>query len=277
MKIGFIDYYLDEWHANNYPRMLREQSQGRIRVAYAYGMIPSPHSGMTSRQWCEKYEIQYCETIEELIEKSDALVVLSPDNCEMHEELSKLALASGKKTYIDKTFAPTLQAAKNIFAMANAGGSPCYSSSALRFAEQYQAYMGMDIQAAAFRGPNDVDVYSVHLLEPMMMLMKGKVKRAIALTQGDWANVLYEWEDGRNASMLCTGGDSPFAATLKLKNECVNITAEGNFFESFIDALIKFFEEGIMPVSQEETLSIMAAREAAIKAMEQPGVWVYTD
>ena len=24
MKIGFIDYYLDEWHANNYPDWFRE-------------------------------------------------------------------------------------------------------------------------------------------------------------------------------------------------------------------------------------------------------------
>ena len=24
-KIGFIDYYLDEWHANNYPEMIAEQ------------------------------------------------------------------------------------------------------------------------------------------------------------------------------------------------------------------------------------------------------------
>lgn len=26
--IGFIDYYIDEWHANNYPRMIRESSAG---------------------------------------------------------------------------------------------------------------------------------------------------------------------------------------------------------------------------------------------------------
>ena len=28
-KIGFIDYYLDEWHANNYPRMIAEVSNVR--------------------------------------------------------------------------------------------------------------------------------------------------------------------------------------------------------------------------------------------------------
>ena len=28
MKIGFIDYYLDEWHANKYPAWIKEASNG---------------------------------------------------------------------------------------------------------------------------------------------------------------------------------------------------------------------------------------------------------
>ena len=42
------------------------------------------------------------------MEKSDCLLVLSPDNCEMHEELCQIPLRSGKRTYVDKTFAPDL-------------------------------------------------------------------------------------------------------------------------------------------------------------------------
>ena len=37
--IGFIDYYLDEWHANNYPKMIQELSQGEMKVSYAYGDV----------------------------------------------------------------------------------------------------------------------------------------------------------------------------------------------------------------------------------------------
>ena len=28
MKIGFIDYYLDEWHSNNYPELIAKASGG---------------------------------------------------------------------------------------------------------------------------------------------------------------------------------------------------------------------------------------------------------
>ena len=52
MKVGFIDYYLDEWHANHYPKMLRDISNGEVEVAYAYGKIPSPITGKTSEEWC---------------------------------------------------------------------------------------------------------------------------------------------------------------------------------------------------------------------------------
>ena len=69
IKIGFIDYYLDEWHANNYPAWIREASGGEMVVAYAYGMIKSPISGMTTEHGV-KSTVLKSETIEEVIEKA---------------------------------------------------------------------------------------------------------------------------------------------------------------------------------------------------------------
>lgn len=161
LKIGFIDYYLDEWHANNYPAWIKEQSGGEMEVAYAYGHIDSPIGGMTTNAWCEKYGIQRCATIEELIEKSDRLIVLSPDNCEMHEELCRLPMSSGKLTYVDKTFAPDYPAAKRIFDAAQQGGTPCYSTSALRFAEEYADVDPAGVCAVNCWGPSGFETYSI--------------------------------------------------------------------------------------------------------------------
>lgn len=274
MKIGFIDYYLDEWHANTYPKMIKEQSQGKMEVCYAYGMISSPISGMTTEEWCEEHKIELCQTIEEVIEKSDALVVLSPDNCEMHEILSELPLKSGKKTYIDKTFAPSKKVAEAIFALAEEYNTPCYSTSALRFADEYQPLKGRNIKAAAFWGPNGVETYSIHQLEPMIMLMQGTAKRVMAAVKDDWTQLILEWKDGRVASMLCTGGGSPFLANLFLDTGRETVEVKSDFFKVFIDNLIHFFETGEIPVSHEETIAIMAVREASIKAAEHPGEWI---
>ena len=45
IKVGFIDYYLDEWHANNYVHMLRDYSNGEVEAVYAWAEIDSPEDG----------------------------------------------------------------------------------------------------------------------------------------------------------------------------------------------------------------------------------------
>lgn len=274
MKIGFIDYYLDEWHADNYPEMLRKASGGEMEAAFAYGMIDSPLTGKTSAQWCEEHGIALCGSIQEVIERSDALIVLSPDNCEMHEELSQLPLRSGKKTYIDKTFAPDRKTAEAIFALGEANGTPCYSTSALRFAAEYEALRGRRVKSMSTWGPNGLETYGIHQLEPIMMLMQGCAAQVMSVGQGGWTNLLLQWEDGRSASMLCTGGDSPFAANLCLEEGCKFLTVESDFFGGFMRSLVAFFWTGEIPVSHQETIAIMAVREAALKAAGNPGVWI---
>ena len=31
-KVGFVDYFLDEWHANNYPEMIKNATAGEMIV-----------------------------------------------------------------------------------------------------------------------------------------------------------------------------------------------------------------------------------------------------
>ncbi len=78
MKIGFIDYYLDEWHANNYPNWIREASNGEMEVSLAYGMIDSPIGGRTNAQWCADMGIAQAATIAEVVEQCDGIIVLRP-------------------------------------------------------------------------------------------------------------------------------------------------------------------------------------------------------
>ena len=85
-KIGFIDYYLSEWHANNYPNWLKDTVAKLgvdYTVAYAWGELEtSPVDGVTSAEWCEKYGVELCSSIEEVCEKSDYILILAPSNPE---------------------------------------------------------------------------------------------------------------------------------------------------------------------------------------------------
>ena len=197
MKLAFIDYYLDEWHANNYPQLIREASGGEMEVVLAYGMIDSPIGGRTTEQWCRDMGIPRAMTIEEAVDAADGIIVLSPDNCEMHEELSQLPLRSGKPTYIDKTFAPDYATAKRIFDLAEAHGTPCYSTSALRYADEYRDLPEAD--AVATWGPNGFETYAIHQLEPIMMLIKAQPKKVMALSGADWYQMIIAFADGRRS------------------------------------------------------------------------------
>lgn len=275
MKVGFIDYYLDEWHANNYPAWISEVSGGEIEVAYAYGMIDSPlPGGMTTAQWCFKNKITRCEGIEELIEKSDALLVLSPDNCEMHEQLCQLPLRSGKLTYVDKTFSPDKASAQRIFAIAEQSGTPCYSTSALRFAEEYRSINTKTITAVSSWGPGNFETYSIHQLEPLVMLMKTPPKRVMMVTGEKWLTLTVEFIDGRKGTISQFAGGSPFMANICGTDGNTVVNIESDYFHEFIVELVAFYRTGIVKVPHEETIAIMALREAGIKAQQHPGEWI---
>ena len=94
-KVGFIDYFLDEWHANNYPDMIKNASKGEMIVTHAYGKVDVPGK-RDNKTWCSEMGIIHCKTIEQVVEETDYIIVLSPDNPEMHEELCQIPLKSGK-------------------------------------------------------------------------------------------------------------------------------------------------------------------------------------
>lgn len=98
IKIGFIDFYLDEWHANNYPKWIQEQSELLgipFKVAYAWE-DHAREGGLSGKEWCAKFGVELLESREAVCEKSDVIVVLSPDNAEEHERLGREALMSGQ-------------------------------------------------------------------------------------------------------------------------------------------------------------------------------------
>lgn len=273
-KIGFIDYYLDEWHANNYPNLIKERSSGEFEVCYAYAVIDSPLGGMTSKEWAEKYCVTLLDSIEEVVEKSDVLVVLSPDNPEMHEKLTDLPLKSGKPVYIDKTFAPDKGAAEHIFQHADRYGTKCFSSSALRFASELQDIDKSKICKIYSEGPGFYDNYSIHQIEPIMMLMNCRARRIMALDTEEHPSVIIEFEDKRLAQIhQCASSDFRITTVDKENNQQKYIITS-DFFALFIDAMIDFFRTGKVPVSHEQTIDVIAIRESGILALKNPFRWI---
>ena len=190
----------------------------------------------------------------------------------MHEALCQIPLRSGKPTYIDKTFAPDLKTAKRIFDLAEKYHTPCYSSSALRFATEYEGIQ--DALAVSTWGPNDFDTYSIHQLEPIMMMISEKPEKVMYQQGEQWYSLQISFANGRKASLTGFAQGSPFMTNVVTRegSKCFEVTSD--FFGGFIRQLVNFFENPAPIVPHEDTLRIMAVRTAGIKAQENPGQWV---
>ncbi len=275
IKVGFIDYYLDEWHANTAPKHLEEQSKGEVKVCYAYGEIPSP-KGVTSEQWCENMGVEHCATIAEVIEKSDVLVILSPDNCERKEDLCREALASGKPCFVDKPFGTDLASAKRMFAIAEENGTPVYTCSALRYAQEYTEVDRAAIKSLVAMCPqNSYDNYILHALEPAMMLMEEPASRAMAVKHGDdFYSVTIEMQSGRYIVISSFNYDSPYMMNISIPTSNKLIDCSYDFWIYHYKTMIEFFKTKVEPISHKETLMIAAAREAGKNSFSANGEWV---
>lgn len=271
-RIGFIDYFLDEWHANNYPAWIAEASGGSMKVTAAYGK-KDPESGLSNAEWCGKYGVKQMGSIEEVIEDSDYLIVLSPDHPEQHEELAQLPLQSGKPTYVDKTFAPDRATAVRLIERAEKYGTPMYSSSALRFASEYSEIERAGVDAIVSMGPGRMENYSIHQVEPIIALMGSRPVRLMYTGTPTTPSVVIEFEDGRLATYYHI--DGPFGMALSYASGSSRmVKVESNFFQLFMKDMVRFFETGRSIVDPQETISIITVLENALKAKEKPFQWI---
>lgn len=277
MKIGFIDKYLDEWHANHLPQWLRDETE--IEEIYAYEMMPNPNDGsLSGRKWAEKHGAVLCDTIEEVVEKSDAIIVLAPSYPEIHEELSEIPLRSGKPTYIDKTFTPDTETARRIIDKANKYKTPMFTSSALRFSKELSGIKRGNIATLSMRGPGPLDMYSIHQIEPIVSLMGTEPECVMFMGTFECPGYIVRFKDNRWATAQHFDWECPFNMAIKYSDDkpAVYVKECTEFFLGFVRELVKFFKTGCLPVDYNETIVVIAIREALMKAKDVPGEWINT-
>lgn len=272
-KIGFIDYYLDEWHANKYPEWIEKASGGTMKVTCAYGKADAPN-GRDNATWCHDMGIDLLPTIEAVVNNSDYLIVLSPDHPELHEELALLPLRSGKPTFVDKTFTTDRQTAIKLFEWASKHNTPIYSSSALRFAPEYTMARRKEIDTLCSHGPGKYANYAIHQIEPIVSLMGARAERIMSIGTVLTRGLLIGYPNGRQATIHHIQ-DSPFLLTIQFVNgDSARLEAETDFFAAFIDNLIQFFHTGISSVEPAETIAAITLFEYGLKAMQTPYQWI---
>ena len=277
LKIGFVDYFLDEWHANNYPKWFKAASEmlgEEFVVSYAWAELDTPpRGGKSTDEWCAEKGATRCATLKELCEKSDAIVILSPDNPERHLDYAKEVLPYGKRTYIDKTFAPDYATALCIFDIARKYNTPFFSTSALRYAEELKAMEAPDHMITT--GGGHLSEYIVHQAEMVVSKLGLGISRVMAREQGAETLFSVDYENGKRATMLHASAFGFAVAMAKDGGENTPLTpAASAFFSELGRDIARFFFTGEASFDGAETLEVIKLIELCLRAAAQPEQWV---
>lgn len=272
-KIGFVDYYISEWHANNYPGWIKNYCQSAgldYQVCYAWAEKDvSLVDGKTTAEWCEKMNIEQCASVEELCKKSDFIVVLAPSDPDTHLRLASQVFkhADGKRVYIDKTFAPDYATAKAIFDEAEKYGVEFFSTSALRYASEIKDDKKVNC-TVTYGGGSNYDEYIIHQVEMIVKTMGVGASKVMVKENGEDLVTDIEFKDGRCAQM---NWNSKYG--FKAIVDGVEKEIESDFFATLMMKIISFFEGNASDFAGEETLEVMKIRERAIIAKGDLNVW----
>ena len=128
-RIGFVDYRLENFHANVYLKIVRQDLAERGFTVAGCSALDQEEG----RRWADKNGVPFFDTVEALDKVVDCYMVLAPSNPELHLELCQKVFPYSKPTYVDKTFAPSLATARTIFDLADRCQASIQTTSALRY------------------------------------------------------------------------------------------------------------------------------------------------
>lgn len=276
--IGLIDYYLDEQHANEYPELIAKETD-RLKVTYAFAVMNSPTGCLTTDQWCAKNGIKRANTVEEVTDQCDFILILSPDHPEQHENLCRVPLMSGKRVYVDKMLATNRAAAIRIFELADKYYTPVYSSSALRFSKELDNISTDTVSFIDSRGPGNFTTNGINQFEILLHLMGTEVKKVMFIGNKLSPSFLVEYINGRRAITSCF--DSKCSYNLAIQygdgkeiSHTLIIPDLTEYYDRSINKMVHYFLTGEVPVPPEQTIAVISMMDSAYKAIGKPCEWI---
>jgi hypothetical protein len=289
LRAGIIG--LDTSHAVAFTQLLNDpHSKGelagvRVVAAFPGGSPDIPSSrdrvGGYTKDLREKYGVEIVDSIEDLLKKVDVVLLESVDG-RPHLAQARPVFQAHKPVFIDKPVAGTLADAIAIYELARETGTPCFSSSSLRFSPQYAGMkknpkvgdvLGCDTYGPCHLEEHHPDLYwyGVHGVEVLFTIM-GTGCQSVSRIQTKGTDLAAGvWTGGRVGTFRgLRAGKSDYGATVFGSK---GIVPGGGYsgYEPLVVEICKFFRTGKPPVSAQETIEIFAFMEAADESKRQGG------
>lgn len=287
LKLGLVG--TDTSHVTAFAASFNDPSSpqhvpgARIVAAYRGGSpdLPSSRDRIDSftRQLQEKYGIEIVGTIAELCARVDGVLLTSVDG-RAHLAQARDVIAAHKPLFIDKPLASTLEDAREIARLARAANVPWFSTSTLRYGIaplKSAAISGLDVWGP---GPLeehhqlDLSWYAIHEAEMLFTVLGRGCEEVTRTSTADADVVTCRWKDGRIGTMRALRPYSDYGAVIYRKTAKAQ-SAETKAIEplphKLDEELVTFFQTGVPPVPNEDTLELIAFLDAAQRSKEAGG------
>jgi hypothetical protein len=229
----------------------------------------------------DKFQVKMVNSIPELCTMVDAVLIESVD-ARQHLDQARQVIAAGKPLFIDKPLTSTLEDARAIAKLAAEKNVRWFSSSSLRFGG-VDRLKGSPVVGAETWGPGPLEAhhylelgwYAIHPLEMLYVLMGTGCQEVSRMSTADTDVVVGKWKDGRIGVLRALRPYSKYGAVAfhkSAKEQSFEIAADPNEgYAPLVEAIVKFFQGGPYPVSNEETLEMFAFLDAAQRSKEAGG------
>jgi predicted dehydrogenase len=289
LKVGIIG--LDTSHVEAFTKVLNDPKAkpelAGVRVVAAYpGGSKDVVSSATrvegyTNSLRDKYQVKIVGSIDELLPLVDVVLLESVDG-RPHWEQAQPVLKAHKPVFIDKPVAGSLADAVRIFRLAETTGTPCFSSSSLRYTPSLvelkkDPKVGDVIGCASF-GPcsleehhPDLFWYGVHGVEALFTVMGTGCETVARVQTPGTELVTGTWSGGRVGTFRgIRQGKSDYGALI-FGTKGIKLSQGYGGYEPLLVEVCKFFRTGKPPVSARETLEMFAFMEAADESKRQGG------
>lgn len=283
-RVGVIG--LDTSHSEVFTKMINsgEVSGGyKVVAAYPQGSVDIPEALRIRPEVTKAVSsmgVEIVDSIDVLLEKVDVVLLESIDG-RPHYEQALPVLKAGKRMFIDKPMAANFKDVKRIFAAAKEYNSPVFSSSALRYDHKVQEVvngsigkvLGADVYSPAAIEPHHLDLawYGIHGVEMLFTIMGHGCIEVRRVYQEDTDLVVGIWNDGRIGTLRGIRKGASNIAGTAFGEKGISPLGPFSSYLPLVEKIIGFFDSGIPPVSESETMEIFKFMEAADLSRKKNG------
>ena len=289
LRAGIIG--TDTSHVPAFTKTFRSHPEWKIRVVAAYkgGSPDLPVSANRLEGFAktihEDYGVELVESIEALIAKVDVVLLESVDG-RPHLAQATPVLKAGKRVFIDKPLAASLEDARRIVQLSKETGTPFFSTSSARYHPDV-ARLRADtsigkvqrVQANYVLSPlpfhPDLFFYGIHGVEALYGVMGPGCVTLSRKVEGGTDVTTCTWKDGRVGVYNGLPKAEPGRPMLEVTGATGTAKSGGSGnYDGLVLAIAEFFQTGRPPVDNAETLEIFEFMTAAQISKERGGAEV---